>query len=44
VGKYAIRFQWNDGHELGIYSWDFLREYCPCEACVAERVEKAKAK
>jgi len=43
VGKYAIRFQWNDGHELGIYSWDFLREYCPCEACAAERTEKAKA-
>ena len=43
VGKYAIRFQWNDGHELGIYSWDFLREYCPCEACAAERAEKAKA-
>ena len=43
VGKYAIRFQWNDGHELGIYSWEFLREYCPCQACLAERAEKAKA-
>ena len=33
VGKYAIRFNWNDGHELGIYSWAFLRELCPCEEC-----------
>ena len=33
VGRYAIRFVWNDGHELGIYSWPFLREHCPCELC-----------
>ena len=25
VGKYAIKFQWADGHSSGIYSWDFLR-------------------
>ena len=23
VGEYAIKFHWNDGHELGIYSWQF---------------------
>ena len=33
VGKYAIKFHWNDGHELGIYSWQFLRDVCPCEDC-----------
>jgi len=22
VGKYALKFKWNDGHEAGIYSWD----------------------
>jgi DUF971 family protein len=33
VGKYAIRFKWNDGHELGIYSWQWLRQICPCEEC-----------
>jgi DUF971 family protein len=33
VGNYAIRFAWNDGHEHGIYSWDYLREWCPCEQC-----------
>jgi DUF971 family protein len=37
VGKYAIRFSWNDGHDLGIYSWTFLREHCPCAECQAER-------
>ncbi len=37
VGRYAIRFAWNDGHELGIYSWPFLREICPCEACRTAR-------
>ena len=35
VGKYAIKFHWNDGHELGIYSWQFLRDVCPCEDCKA---------
>lgn len=33
VGKYAIKFHWNDGHDLGIYSWRILREICPCEEC-----------
>ncbi len=37
VGKYAIKFNWNDGHNLGIYSWRFLREWCPCEECKAAR-------
>jgi DUF971 family protein len=33
VGKYALRFVWNDNHNLGIYSWDYLREVCPCVVC-----------
>jgi DUF971 family protein len=37
VGKYAIKFHWNDGHELGLYSWQFLRDWCPCEVCRAAR-------
>jgi DUF971 family protein len=28
VGRYAIRFKWNDGHEAGLYSWDYLRNVC----------------
>jgi DUF971 family protein len=33
VGKYALRFKWNDGHEAGIYSWDYLRRVCNCDLC-----------
>ncbi len=25
AGRYAIKFTWADGHQSGIYSWDFLR-------------------
>lgn len=32
VGKYALRFRWNDGHESGLYSWDYLRNVCDFEA------------
>jgi DUF971 family protein len=37
VGKYALRFKWNDGHEAGIYSWDYLRRVCNCQACRSSR-------
>ena len=33
IGKYALRFAWNDKHDLGIYSWAYLREVCPCAEC-----------
>ena len=33
VGNYAIRINWSDGHNTGIYSYDHLREICPCEEC-----------
>ncbi|MEO6829531.1 MAG: DUF971 domain-containing protein [Acidobacteriaceae bacterium] len=33
VGRYAIRFDWNDGHTSGIYSWHYLRSMCQCDAC-----------
>jgi len=34
VGLYALRFKWNDGHDTGIYTFEFLRELCTCEQCV----------
>src|ERR1700686_248054 len=37
VGKYALRFSWNDKHDLGIYSWFYLREFCPWPECLALR-------
>ena len=39
MGKYAIRFKWNDDHDLGIYSWKFLREVCPCAECKADNTK-----
>src|SRR5271170_611054 len=33
VGRYALGFEWNDGHKSGIYSWDYLRRHCECEEC-----------
>lgn len=37
VGKYALRFKWNDGHESGIYSWEYLRRVCQCSLCKGTR-------
>ena len=28
VGRYALNFQWSDGHQTGIYSFRYLRELC----------------
>jgi DUF971 family protein len=28
VGRYALNFQWSDGHDTGIYSFRYLRELC----------------
>jgi DUF971 family protein len=36
VGNYAIQFEFTDGHSTGIYSFDYLRTICPCEACARE--------
>jgi len=29
VGSYAIAPVWEDGHDAGIYRWDYLRALCP---------------
>ncbi len=36
VGRYAVQLLWNDGHNTGIYSFDHLREICPCPQCQSE--------
>ncbi len=36
VGNYAIQIEFSDGHSTGIYSFEHLREICPCEACAGE--------
>ncbi len=37
MGKYAINFVWNDGHQHGIYTWSYLRQICPCPECKMKR-------
>ncbi len=29
VGNYALQPRWSDGHDTGIYTWEFLRRLCP---------------
>jgi DUF971 family protein len=36
MGNYAIQITFSDGHATGIYSFEHLREICPCEACGRE--------
>jgi DUF971 family protein len=33
VGRYALQFNWADGHKSGIYSWEYLRRVCQCREC-----------
>jgi DUF971 family protein len=37
VGNYAIRIDWSDGHNTGIYSYDHLRHICQCAECLAQK-------
>ncbi|KPJ94753.1 MAG: hypothetical protein AMS18_03085 [Gemmatimonas sp. SG8_17] len=37
VGSYAIKIAWSDGHDTGIYAFDFLFAACPCARCAAGR-------
>lgn len=33
VGRYALQFDWSDGHRTGIYPFTQLRALCPCAEC-----------
>ena len=35
VGRYGVKFRWSDGHQTGIYSFEYLRKICPCGLCAA---------
>ena len=37
VGNYAIQVTWRDGHDTGIFAWDFLRDLCRCPDCSSGR-------
>jgi len=33
VGRYAVGIVFSDGHDTGIFSYRFLRRFCPCAQC-----------
>jgi DUF971 family protein len=35
VGNYAVQINFNDGHNTGIFSYDYLRSVCPCPECAS---------
>lgn len=39
VGRYALQFNWEDGHSGGIYSWEYLRRHCQCRECAFAATE-----
>jgi ATP-binding protein involved in chromosome partitioning len=44
VGRYAIRFHWSDGHSTGIYTFELLRQLCPCPICTDNAEAPAAAR
>lgn len=42
VGRYAVNFVWSDGHDSGIYAFDFLRALCPCASCQKGRAAASR--
>jgi DUF971 family protein len=43
VGRYALQFNWLDGHTSGIYSWEYLRRHCQCQECKFSAAETTGA-
>jgi len=37
VGSYAIQLRWGDGHNTGIYTWEYLLLNCQCEKCFGRK-------
>jgi DUF971 family protein len=33
IGRYAVGLKWEDGHDTGIYTYEFLRSLCQCDVC-----------
>ena len=40
VGNYALNLAWSDGHQTGIYSFEYLRSLCACSDCESQRTTK----
>jgi prepilin-type processing-associated H-X9-DG protein len=39
VGSYAIQPTWGDGHHTGYYTFNLLRDRCPCADCTRVRAQ-----
>lgn len=37
VGNYAIKILWSDGHDTGIYTYEYLLSLCACERCERQK-------
>ncbi|HEY4672769.1 MAG TPA: DUF971 domain-containing protein [Nitrososphaerales archaeon] len=37
VGSYGLSVDWSDGHNTGIYSFNYLRQICQCSLCSKRR-------
>lgn len=33
VGRYGVRIRWSGGHSDGIFTFQLLRDLCPCNEC-----------
>lgn len=44
VGNYALQFGWSDGHNTGIYTFEYLRQLCPCSECLPEGLQEPPEK
>ena len=43
VGHYAVKPSFSDGHESGLYSWDYLRFLCDKDQLWQEHLDKLAA-
>jgi DUF971 family protein len=41
MGWYALQFSYSDKHDTGIYSYEMLRQICPCAQCRSAGVNLA---
>jgi DUF971 family protein len=44
VGQYAVAPTWGDGHHTGFYTFQRLREECPCPEDTAKRAAEPHAR
>lgn len=39
IGQYALKFDWSDGHNTGIYTFEHLRSLCRCPECLEQQTK-----